>query len=150
MKLNRFGFTVHSKKLYIFLIVRSHHMQLQVVGVPKSLETAIKPAFTDIGSSMQIEIDEVPDHASLSQLAELGTPYFYVELPDTKEKLFHRVRSGFPLQFGREVICSQDLLDCEDKVDWRSCQLNQTEEIECTQAFRKRFQPFDFTLEDDD
>ena len=41
-------------------------------------------------------------------------------------------------------------LDCEDKVDWRSCQLNQTEEIECTQAFRKRFQPFDFTLEDDD
>ena len=85
-------------------------MQLQVVGVPKSLETAIKPAFTDIGSSMQIEIDEVPDHASLSQLAELGTPYFYVELPDTKEKLFHRVRSGFPIQFGREVICSQDLL----------------------------------------
>ena len=123
-------------------------MQLQVVGLPKSLEKVIKSAFTDIGSSMQIEIDEVPEHANLTQLAELGTPYFYVELLELKEKLYHRVRSGFPIQFGREVICSQDLLDCESKIDWRSCKLSPQEETKCSQEFRKRFQPFDFTLED--
>ena len=129
---------------------RQHHYQLQVVGVPKSLEPTLKSSFMDIGSSMQIEMDEVPDHANLSQLAEVGTPYFYVEFPDTKDKLFHRVRSGFPIQFGREVICSQDILDCEDKIDWRSCKVDTSEETSCTQQFRERFADYDFTLEDDE
>ena len=67
-------------------------MQLQVVGLPNRFEGAIKPAFMDVGSSMQIQFDEVPDHANLAQMAEPGTPYFYVELPDPSEKIFHRVR----------------------------------------------------------
>lgn len=37
-----------------------------------------------------------------AQVAQPGTPYFYVEL-DTGEKLFHRIRGRFPLQFGRCV-----------------------------------------------
>lgn len=125
-------------------------MQLQVVALPKEYSTALKSAFMDIGSSMQIEMEEVPDHAKLTQLAEEGTPYFFVDLPDTKEKLFHRVRSGFPIQFGREVICSQDLLNCESRIDWRACQLSRDDEAASTQNFRQRFQPYDFTLEDDD
>lgn len=36
------------------------------------------------------------------QVAQPGTPYFYVEL-DTGEKLFHRIRGRFPLHFGRWV-----------------------------------------------
>ena len=47
-------------------------MQLQVVGLPNRLEGAIKPAFMDVGSSMQIQFDEVPDHANLAQMAEPG------------------------------------------------------------------------------
>lgn len=37
-----------------------------------------------------------------TQVVQPGTPYFYVEL-DTGEKLFHRIRGSFPLQFGRWV-----------------------------------------------
>ncbi len=125
-------------------------MQLQALALPQSDATAMKPAFVDIGASMQIQLEDVPDHAKLTQMAEPGTPYFYVEFPETDEKLYHRVRSGFPIQFGREVICSQDLLNCESRIDWRSCQLSKEEEAECTQKFRARFQPYDFTLEDDD
>ena len=58
--------------------------------------------------------------------------------------------SGFPIQFGREIICSEDLLNCESRIDWRSCQLSKEEESTCSQKFRQRFQPYDFTLEDDD
>ena len=97
---------------------------------------------------MQITFDDVPDHAELPQLAETGTPYFFVELPT--DRLFHRVRSGFPIQFGREVLCSPDLLDCESKIDWRSCASSKDEEAASTQKFRQRFAEFDFTLEDDD
>ena len=122
-------------------------MQLQIVGLPKN--SGIKPAFMDYGSSMQIEFDEVPEYAQLTQMAEPGTPYFYVEMAEN-EKLYHRVRSGFPIQFGREVICSSDLLDCEDRIDWRQCKLSRDEETQSTQNFRKRFQPYDFTLDDED
>ena len=67
-------------------------MQLQVVGLPNRFEGTVKPAFMDIGTSMQIKFDEVQDYVNLTQLAEPGTPYFYVELPDASEKLYHRVR----------------------------------------------------------
>jgi hypothetical protein len=125
-------------------------MQLQVVGVPKNLAPEVKQIYLDVGSSMQIELDDVGPDAILTQLAQTGTPYFYVELPATEEKLFHRVRSGFPIQFGREVLASSDLLNMESRIDWRSCALNHDEEAESTQKFRQRFKPFDFTLEDDD
>lgn len=36
------------------------------------------------------------------QIAQPGAAYFYVEL-DTGEKLFHRIKKNFPLQFGRFV-----------------------------------------------
>ena len=129
-------------------------MQLQVVGLPNRLASGVKSAFMDIATSMQIQFDEVPSYALLSQMAEPNTPYFYVEGPCDAEEdrvhLYHRVRAGFPLQFGREVICSGDLLDAEDRIDWRSCQLSREEETASTQNFRKRFKEFDFTLEDDD
>lgn len=43
--------------------------------------------------------------ACLFQIVQPGTPYFYVEL-DTGEKLFHRIKKNFPLQFGRYVPLS--------------------------------------------
>ena len=126
-------------------------MQLQVVALPSRFDAkTIKDAFMDVGSSMQIQLDAVPDHAKLTQMAEPGTPYFYLELPDSADRLYHRVRSGFPIQFGREVICSQDLLDCESRIDWRTCQLSKDEESQSTQKFRQRYQTYDFTLDDDD
>ena len=82
-------------------------------------------------------------------MATPGTPYFYVELP-SREKVFHRVRSGFPIHFGREVLASPSLLNMEDRIDWRECKAaNKEEEAQMTKEFRKTFQPFDFTLEDE-
>jgi hypothetical protein len=45
----------------------------------------------------------MPDHATLAQMVQPGAPYFYVELPNGA-KMYHRVRKGFPIQFGREVL----------------------------------------------
>lgn len=38
----------------------------------------------------------------------------------------------------------------EDRIDWRDCKVAKEEETEMTREFRKMFQPFDFTLEDDE
>ncbi len=96
-----------------------------------------------------MELLEIPDHSSLPQMAPPGAPYFYAELP-CKTRLFHRVRSGFPIQFGREALAARQLLDMEERVDWRHCKADKEEETKMTKEFRTTFQPYDFTLEDDD
>ncbi|NWI13439.1 C19L1 protein, partial [Crypturellus soui] len=81
---------------------KSQHLQLQVIPLPLNLCTAedIKEAFITQAQEQQIDLVEIPEHSDIKQVAQPGAPYFYVEL-DTGEKLFHRIRKSFPLQFGR-------------------------------------------------
>ncbi|KFQ26910.1 CWF19-like 1, partial [Merops nubicus] len=83
---------------------RSQHLQLQVIPIPLDHCTSedIKECFIAQAQEQQIELLEIPEHSDITQVAQPGTPYFYVEL-DTGEKLFHRIRGRFPLQFGRSV-----------------------------------------------
>ncbi|ELK35651.1 CWF19-like protein 1 [Myotis davidii] len=107
---------------------KSHHLQLQA-------------------QEQQIELLEIPEHSDIKQIAQPGAAYFYVEL-DTGEKLFHRIKKNFPLQFGREVLASEAILNIPDKSDWRQCQISKEEEETLARRFRKDFEPFDFTLDD--
>ena len=94
---------------HIFSNLRSHHLQLQVVPVKKECTEAAKSAFMDVGDSQDVELLEVPEHSSLSQMVQPGAPYFYAELP-CKTRLFHRVRSGFPIQVINWFISVQETL----------------------------------------
>ena len=64
--------------------------------------------------------------------------------------MFPRVRSGFPIQFGREALAAQRLLDLEERVDWRHCKVDKDVETRLTKEFRETFKPYDFTLDEDD
>ncbi|XP_029453116.1 CWF19-like protein 1 isoform X2 [Rhinatrema bivittatum] len=81
------------------------------------------------------------------QIVQPGVPYFYVEL-DTGEKLFHRIKKNFPLQFGREVLASEAILNIPTRADWRECRYSREEEETLAKAFRRDFEPFDFSLTD--
>ncbi len=75
-----------------------------------------------------------------------GFPYFFMELPD-KTKLFVAIKKNFPIQFGRELLASEAILNCPEKIDWKQCKMNKEEEIECVKNLRDGFKPFDFTLQ---
>ncbi|CAN9508519.1 unnamed protein product [Ophioblennius macclurei] len=128
---------------------RSQHLQLQVVPVPLDRCTTqdIKEAFMVQAQEQQMELMEIPQHTDLKQIAPPGTPYFYVEL-DSGEKLFHRIQKHFPLQFGREVLASEALLNIPTRADWKECKQSREEEEECCKRLRDDFQPFDFTWDD--
>ncbi|XP_064417448.1 CWF19-like protein 1 isoform X3 [Latimeria chalumnae] len=128
---------------------RSQHLQLQVVPVPSQNCTTedIKEAYVFQAQEQQIELLEIPEHSDLKQIVQPGTPYFYVEM-DTGEKLFHRIKKNFPLQFGREVLASEAILNIPDKADWRQCKYSREEEETLAKTFREKFEPFDFTLLD--
>ncbi|KAM3858848.1 CWF19-like protein 1 [Diretmus argenteus] len=128
---------------------RSQHLQLQVVPVPLDRCTTedIKEAFMVQAQEQQMELMEIPEHTDLKQIAPPGTPYFYVEL-DTGEKLFYRIQKHFPLQFGREVLASEAVLNIPTRADWKECKQSREEEEECSKRLRDDFQPYDFSLED--
>ncbi|XP_039276496.1 CWF19-like protein 1 [Nilaparvata lugens] len=124
---------------------KTSHLQIQVVPVPIGATEILKAEF-EAGAEMEnFNLDELPEQTDLQQIAPPGTPYFFVELP-SGEKLFHRVRKNFPLQFGRDVLASEPVLNMEERADWRECKLTKEEEVEICQKFRKDYQPFDFTL----
>ncbi|VDO69562.1 unnamed protein product [Onchocerca flexuosa] len=78
-----------------------------------------------------------------------GCPYFFVELPDGS-RLYALKMVNFPLQFGREVLAEAALLDCEEKVDWRQCELEKNEQAKLVDNLKQMFKPYDFTDVDDE
>nr|CAD7262190.1 unnamed protein product [Timema shepardi] len=116
---------------------------LQSSDVEKHLVISIGDE--ECAEAQGFQLDEIPTHSKLEQIAPPGTPYFYVELP-SGEKLFHRVKKNFPLQFGREVLASSALLDMEDRADWRDCKISKEEETDLAKQFRNDFKEFDFTV----
>ncbi|XP_075459167.1 CWF19-like protein 1 isoform X2 [Ascaphus truei] len=128
---------------------KSQHLQLQVVPVPVNSCTTedLKELFIVQAQEQNIELLEIPEHSNITQIVQPGTPYFYVEL-DSGEKLFHRIKKSFPLQFGREVLASEAILNIPTRADWRACKSGREEEEDNARAFREDFEPFDFSLQD--
>ncbi|XP_038123069.1 CWF19-like protein 1 [Cyprinodon tularosa] len=128
---------------------KSQHLQLQVVPVPLNRCTTedIKEAFMVQAQEQNMELMEIPQHTDLKQIAPPGTPYFYVEL-DSGEKLYYRIQKNFPLQFGREVLASEVLLNIPTRADWKECKQSREEEEDGCKRLRDDFQPYDFAWED--
>lgn len=129
---------------------RTQHLQIQAVPVPRDCVQELKDVFLQSAEADGIELNEIPKHSDLRQIANPGVPYFYVELP-TDEKLYCRIQGGknFPLQFGRDVLASREILDMPERVDWKACSLSKAEEALAAADFKETFKKYDFTLEDD-
>merc|ERR1712029_1240965 len=90
---------------------KQQHLQIQVVPVPKDQAAMVKTVFLETASSLELDLNEIPSHVPLSQLAVQGQAYLHVETP------FGRIMRNFPLQFGREVMADERLLDMVERVD---------------------------------
>ncbi|XP_018362273.1 PREDICTED: CWF19-like protein 1 [Trachymyrmex cornetzi] len=121
---------------------KTSHCQLQAVPVHKNQAPALKEMFEELAECNNFKISELPPHTDLQQVAKPGILYFYVELPDGRI-LYYRIKKDFPLQFGREVLASDRILDINDRSDWKDCHTSQEEETELAKKIRKQFTPFD-------
>nr|XP_014102228.1 CWF19-like protein 1 homolog [Bactrocera oleae] len=123
---------------------KSSHLQINALGIDEGYAWKIKHAFEDKAEEFNLQLETLSALTSSQMLPQQG-PYFVAELPD-KSSLITRQMKHFPLHFARDVFCSENLLNCEEKVDWKDCKLNKDEEIEMVNNFRKKFQKYDFTL----
>uniref|UniRef100_A0A8C5MBC9 CWF19-like protein 1 n=1 Tax=Leptobrachium leishanense TaxID=445787 RepID=A0A8C5MBC9_9ANUR len=128
---------------------KSQHLQLQVVPLPLQCCTTedIKETFIVQALEQNLELLEIPEHTDIKQIVQPGAAYFYVEL-DSGEKLFHRIKKTFPLQFGREVLASEAILNIPTRAHWKECKSSKPEEESLAKLFREDFEPFDFSLQD--
>lgn len=146
---------------------KTSHCQLQAVPVHKNQAPALKEMFEVLARSLirplvylicllsyhnfcsqelaecnNFKMLELPQDTDLQRLAKPGSLYFYAELPDG-QLLYYRIKKDFPLQFGREVLASDRILDINDRSDWKDCHMSQDEETELAKKIRKQFAPFD-------
>ncbi|KAK6627607.1 hypothetical protein RUM44_010085 [Polyplax serrata] len=121
---------------------KTSHLQLQIVPVPKRIGNELKEIFMNFAEDLGLKLQELPNKAKLKDFVQVGSPYFYVELP-TKEKLICYCQKNFPLHFGREVLASRAVLNHPEKINWRDCICAKEEEEKMVQDFRAKFESFD-------
>uniref|UniRef100_A0A182LU95 Cwf19-like C-terminal domain-containing protein n=1 Tax=Anopheles culicifacies TaxID=139723 RepID=A0A182LU95_9DIPT len=123
---------------------KTGHLQINAIGIDENVAWKIQHVLEDKGEEYSVQLEKVPTLNAPSDLPERG-PYFVAELPDGTVMLTRQMK-GFPLHFGREVICADNLLNCEEKADWRQCNCTKEEEDEMVKNFRESFKPYDFTV----
>lgn len=121
---------------------RSSHLQINVVAVDQRNEWQVKHAFVDAAEKYDLQLEELPPFREPADLPPHG-PYFAAELAKGEVMLTRQMKM-FPLHFGREVFCAEGVLACEQKVDWKHCELERDEEVELVAKLREQFKPFNF------
>ncbi|KAI9582809.1 hypothetical protein GQX74_012026 [Glossina fuscipes] len=122
---------------------KSSHLQINCFGIDAGYSWKISHAFEDKAEEFELKFENLKDLNSPQMLPSQG-PYFVAELSDDTI-LITRQMKHFPLHFARDVFCSPNLLNCEEKTDWRDCKLEKAREVELVQNFREKFSKYDFT-----
>jgi len=131
---------------------RTKHMQIQVFALRADKSYLLKDAFMSSAKTQNVHLNEIPQFTNLKQVIEKKHPFYYLELPSDEEseekficdRYLAEIRGGgFPLNFGRNVVASEILLNLPEREDWRECALPLEDEKKMSIEFRNAFKPFD-------
>ncbi|XP_057323996.1 CWF19-like protein 1 [Microplitis mediator] len=130
----------HSGRIPVFFErnYKSSHCQLQVIPIAQNLEPHLKSTFQEVAEMENIQFHTIN---CLKEAALPGVTYFFVQLP-SGEKIFHKIGKNFPLQFGRQVLASQNLLNLNDRIDWKECLKSKDDEMKLAAEVRNKFQTY--------
>lgn len=125
----------------------SSHTNINAVGIPRDIEWQLSETLKDKADEFSLQFETIPKITSAKDLPERGA-YFIVEFPN--ETLITRTMNKFPINFGRDFVCAETLLNAEDRIDWRNCKIPKGMEIDIVNVFKEKYKEFNFTGGDDD
>ncbi|PRD26183.1 UNVERIFIED_CONTAM: Cwf19l1 [Trichonephila clavipes] len=128
--------------------LNSPHLQIQAVPIPKSCSSGAVKTIIEFASAQGLEFTELSKFSVLKQVVSKRKSYFYVEIIINKKsnaKLLHIIDGNFPLQFGRMMLASKDMLNLPKRIDWKECNMSTDEEVKTADRFRRHFKKYDFT-----
>jgi len=135
------------QELVIFernMATRLSHAHLQIVPMPIEYAKHAKEIFIAEAKKQSAKFIELPLDNKLRDVVQPGEQYFYVEL--SYSRLLYIIPEGqkFSLQFGREVVCA--ILNLPDRIDWKQCQLQSSQELQLATQFRNMFKEYDTVM----
>lgn len=91
-------------------------------------------------------MEELDSSNRLEQVIPPRSPYFQLDLPNGK-KFYTRIHGskGFPINFGRDVLAMEPILNKMDRTEWKDCTLSREEEEVLVKKLRTDFEPFEIT-----
>uniref|UniRef100_A0A0N4Z4K2 CWF19-like protein 1 homolog n=1 Tax=Parastrongyloides trichosuri TaxID=131310 RepID=A0A0N4Z4K2_PARTI len=128
---------------------KTFHSQINLVPIPNSSVKYLRTSILNISSVNNIDLTPLDKDTNIWDIVQEGMPYFYFQLPDGS-KYFTNQMKNFPLQFGREILCSDKLLNNQFKVDWKNCIMSKLDETNLAKELQNSFKPFDPFGDDDD
>lgn len=144
--------TKKSTTVFFERSLSTSHMQIQCLPVARYSVSDIKDVFYTFAEKYNLEIQEIPGGEDWKESVPPGADYFLAELENQDKILFicsQKIR--FPLQFGREVLASEELLNMPRRVSWKECKISKEQEEHDVKVFRKAFLEFDpFNVDDSD
>ncbi|GLD99730.1 hypothetical protein PINS_up008458 [Pythium insidiosum] len=126
------------------------HCHLQVVGIPRARVSGAYSVFQHEGEKYNVKFRELSADEEVVDATQ-GKSYFYAEVPDGKggvARLLNIVEDKQYMQFGRHAAACA--LGAPRRANWKYCVVPKPEEEAMTKAFKKMWEPFDFTREYDD
>lgn len=146
---------------------KSQHMQVQVVPMPKDClmqsesgagDQMLPKAMIAMIRERGLNYTVIPEELGLRDVLKQGMPYFHMQIPALNWQICVHINTRrrnedgsslmFPMQLGREMLAH--VLGLDPHVShWKNVILTKDQEAARAIQFRKQFQPFDFTIEDD-
>lgn len=127
---------------------KTSHMQINAIGISKDLEYQLRETFDEKAEEFTLQFETIPELSSPKDYPE-KSPFFCIELPNG-DTLITRQMNRFPINFGRDYVCAETLLNAEDRIDWRNCQVTKSIEEDIVRQFKAGYKKFDFAQDEDD
>lgn len=124
----------------------SSHANINAIGIPRDMEWQLPETLKDKADEFSLQFETIPKIISANDLPRGA--YFTVELPF--ETFITRTMNKFPINFGRDFVCAETILNAEDRIDWRNCKVTKSIECDIVSGFKDKYKEFDFTRNDDD
>lgn len=127
---------------------KSGHLQLQCVAIPQNKINNLRDTLEQQCKRNNFKLYQLPKGSKISDQLSEKIPYFYIEFHGERYYIGIKPARGFPMQFGRELLADRNVLNCTEKINWRDCELNQSEVNDLVKGIREDFKQYDFTLND--
>nr|BAN20996.1 RNA lariat debranching enzyme, putative [Riptortus pedestris] len=124
--------------LEVIFFERNHkslHALIHCLPVNPKLTTKIKSLFLKKVLELKMKIKFMDNCLQIRREVQPDQSFFYMEY-GTREVCFIPIDKDFPLNFAREIFCDETVLNCPERIDWKSCTLSQEEEEEIVQNLK--------------
>jgi len=129
---------------------KSAHWQVHVVPVQLDAIDNLTIKIKSISKDHFAIADyvDIPKNCSINDIVPHNEPYLYWQVEPLGQRFICQILvkdSFFPIQLARIVLADKQIMNCQDRIDWKRCSKTEDEYIDLAKRVKKDYERFDFT-----